>query len=135
MHSPHSVPRRGRQDHVKKADVLEAVRDGMADAVWRMIRSATSMPGADFYAALEDGVARGIAQLQNGKQTEEARRLLDQLAQAFAAEPHAVEFVRHAVERNANRLVNEHHDHCGIIAFDPPWLLRVSQEILRALKA
>ncbi len=60
--------------------------------------------------------------------------LLKQLEQAFAAEPHAAEFVRKTVLNNANRLVDDYHHHGGIMEFDPPWLLRVSREILRAMR-
>ena len=34
---------------VSKQELLDAIRDGVADAMWRMITNATSAPCADFY--------------------------------------------------------------------------------------
>jgi hypothetical protein len=45
---------------VKKAELLDAIREGVRAAMWDMITNATSMPCADFYATLEEGIAIGI---------------------------------------------------------------------------
>jgi hypothetical protein len=44
---------------VSKQELLNAIRDGVADAMWRMITNATDMPCADFYDFVKDGVAEG----------------------------------------------------------------------------
>ena len=51
---------------VSKQELLNAIRDGVADAVWRMITNATDMPCADFYDFVKDGVAEGIERLDLG---------------------------------------------------------------------
>lgn len=48
---------------VSKQELLNAIRDGVADAMWRMITNATDMPCADFYDFVKDGVAEGIRQI------------------------------------------------------------------------
>ena len=45
---------------ISKQELLDAIRDGVRDAMWRMITNATSMPCADFYATVKDGVEAGI---------------------------------------------------------------------------
>jgi hypothetical protein len=37
-----------------------AVREGVADAMWRMITNATDMPCADFFEMVRKGVAEGF---------------------------------------------------------------------------
>jgi hypothetical protein len=51
---------------VSKQELLNAIRDGVADAMWRMITNATDAPCADFYDFVKDGVAEGIARLDLG---------------------------------------------------------------------
>jgi hypothetical protein len=41
-------------------EILKAVRDGVADAMWRMMTNATSMPCADFYDSIKEGVEKAI---------------------------------------------------------------------------
>ena len=49
-----------------KEELAEAISEGVRRAFWQMITNATSMPCADFYAALEDGVARGMERYCDG---------------------------------------------------------------------
>ena len=51
---------------VSKQELLNAIRDGVADAMWRMITNATDVPCADFYDFVKDGVAQGIERLDLG---------------------------------------------------------------------
>jgi len=39
---------------------LEAVRQGVSDAIWRMICQGTNAPCADFYDAIKEGIKDGI---------------------------------------------------------------------------
>jgi hypothetical protein len=48
---------------VSKQEFLDAIRNGVADAVWQMITNATAAPCADFYDFVKDGVAEGIERL------------------------------------------------------------------------
>jgi hypothetical protein len=52
---------------ISKAELLEAIREGVADAMWRMITNATQAPCADFFASIEDGVAAGIDRVHHKK--------------------------------------------------------------------
>lgn len=45
---------------ISKEELLDAIREGVHDAVWRMITNATSMPCHDFYDMVKEGVAMGI---------------------------------------------------------------------------
>jgi hypothetical protein len=54
-----------RLPQVTKAELLGAIREGVHDAIWGMITNATMAPSADFYAAVEDGVAEGVRQASN----------------------------------------------------------------------
>jgi len=38
----------------------EAIRDGVADAMWRMMTNATDAPCADFYEHVKQGIAEGM---------------------------------------------------------------------------
>ena len=40
-------------------ELLDAIRAGVHDAVWAMITNATMAPCADFYDAVQEGVAEG----------------------------------------------------------------------------
>ena len=51
---------------MSKQELLNAIRDGVADAMWRMITNATDMPCADFYDSVKDGIAEGIQRLDLG---------------------------------------------------------------------
>jgi hypothetical protein len=46
---------------VSKQELLDAIRDGVSDAMWRMITNATSAPCADFYETVRDGVETAIS--------------------------------------------------------------------------
>jgi hypothetical protein len=43
--------------------LFDAIRQGVRDAMWQMITNATGMPCADFYQAIENGAAEGIARI------------------------------------------------------------------------
>lgn len=43
--------------------VYKAIREGVEDAMWRMIRSATDMPGDDFYYFVKEGVKEAIEKI------------------------------------------------------------------------
>jgi hypothetical protein len=45
--------------------LCEAVREGVAGAVWRVATNATDMPSADFFASIEEGAAEGVARLRD----------------------------------------------------------------------
>jgi hypothetical protein len=45
---------------ISKEELLDAIREGVHDAMWRMITGATSMPCHDFYATVKEGVAMGM---------------------------------------------------------------------------
>jgi hypothetical protein len=45
---------------ISKQELLEAIRAGVSDAMWRMVTNATDAPGADFYDAVKQGIAEGI---------------------------------------------------------------------------
>jgi hypothetical protein len=47
-----------------KEELKEAITEGIYRAFWDMIRLATDLPCADFYAAVEDGVARALTDLK-----------------------------------------------------------------------
>ena len=49
-------------------ELLGAIREGVHDAIWGMIANTTTAPCADFFAAVEDGVAAGIKQAQQKAQ-------------------------------------------------------------------
>jgi hypothetical protein len=38
----------------------EAIREGVADAMWKLMTSATDMPCSDFYDSIQVGVKQGI---------------------------------------------------------------------------
>jgi|688.fasta_scaffold1069653_1 hypothetical protein len=38
----------------------EAIREGVADAMWKLMTSATDMPCSDFYDSIQAGVKQGI---------------------------------------------------------------------------
>jgi len=44
--------------------LFDAVRQGVRDAMWQMITNATQAPCADFYEAIQDGTAEGIARVK-----------------------------------------------------------------------
>lgn len=44
--------------------MFDAIRQGTADAMWRLMNHATAMPCADFYAAVEDGCTAGIERVK-----------------------------------------------------------------------
>jgi hypothetical protein len=54
---------------ISKEELLGAIREGVHDAMWRMITNATQMPCADFFASVEDGVAAGIERAAEKKGT------------------------------------------------------------------
>jgi hypothetical protein len=41
--------------------LYEAIRQGMADAIWRVATNATQMPCADFYDTIKEGVEKAMA--------------------------------------------------------------------------
>lgn len=45
---------------VSKEELLGAIREGVHDAVWQMINNGTSMPCADFYDAVKEGVVKAM---------------------------------------------------------------------------
>jgi hypothetical protein len=72
-------PRFGREDivaavreDVRQAlelppDLLhEAIRQGVADAVWRLATSGTATPHADFFDAIKDGAREGVERFYGG---------------------------------------------------------------------
>jgi hypothetical protein len=57
-----------RLPRVSKAELLDAITEGVRAAMWNMITNATMAPCADFFAAVEDGVATGIERAQQKPQ-------------------------------------------------------------------
>jgi hypothetical protein len=51
--------------------LFEAIRAGVADALWRVATNATSMPCHDFYDMIKDGVADGMARVNAEKDAHE----------------------------------------------------------------
>ena len=43
--------------------VYQAIREGVAEGVWVLASSATSMPCRDFYGAIEDGIKAAMLDL------------------------------------------------------------------------
>jgi hypothetical protein len=43
--------------------VCDAIRKGVAEAIWRVATNATDMPCTDFYEAIKDGAAEGISKV------------------------------------------------------------------------
>jgi len=41
--------------------LLHAVRQGVADAIWRVATNATDMPCADFYETIKEGVSEAMS--------------------------------------------------------------------------
>jgi hypothetical protein len=46
---------------VSKRELLDAIRAGVADAMWRMMTDATDAPCADFYDMIKKGVEKGFS--------------------------------------------------------------------------
>ena len=46
--------------NVTKQELLDAIRGGIRDAMWDMIRSVTDTPGRDFYDTVREGVEKAI---------------------------------------------------------------------------
>lgn len=47
-------------DGIDEEKILDAIRKGVCDAMWRMITNATAMPGGDFFEMVKQGVEDGI---------------------------------------------------------------------------
>ena len=45
---------------VTKQELLDAVRNGVSDAMWQTITNATSMPCHDFFDTVKQGFAEGM---------------------------------------------------------------------------
>jgi hypothetical protein len=45
--------------------LFDAVRQGVRDAMWKLMTNATQMPCADFYEAIQEGTAEGIARVKS----------------------------------------------------------------------
>ena len=43
--------------------LYDAIRKGVADAIWRVATSGTDAPCADFYDFIKEGVREGVARL------------------------------------------------------------------------
>ena len=43
--------------------MFEAIRQGVADAIWRVATNATDAPCKDFYDTIKEGVTAGVARL------------------------------------------------------------------------
>lgn len=54
---------RGGQFDIPDELLYDAIRKGVADAIWRMATNATDMPCADFYDMIKEGVREGMARL------------------------------------------------------------------------
>jgi hypothetical protein len=52
---------------ISKAELLDAISRGVADAIWRVATNATQAPCADFFASIEDGVAIGVERFHKGE--------------------------------------------------------------------
>lgn len=52
---------------LSREDMMEAVALGVCRAIRSIVDDATPVPGHDFYAAIEDGVRRGMGQVAEGK--------------------------------------------------------------------
>ena len=53
---------------VTKQEMLDAIREGVHDAMWRMITNATDAPCKDFYATIGDAVERAMIKVGDVKQ-------------------------------------------------------------------
>ena len=51
---------------LSREDMMEAFSEGVRRGIWDIVTSATKMPGHDFYAAIEDGAARGMEEAAKG---------------------------------------------------------------------
>jgi hypothetical protein len=58
---------------VSKEELLGAIREGVRDALWRMITNATDMPCHDFYDTVKEGAAAGIKESAQGTACESGR--------------------------------------------------------------
>ena len=47
-------------DNVTSEQLLQAVRDGVCDAMWQMMTNATPMPCNDFYDTVKDGIKEAM---------------------------------------------------------------------------
>jgi len=56
-----------RLPQVSKQELLDAISEGVRAAMWDMITNATMAPCADFFDAVQDGVAAGIEKAQQGR--------------------------------------------------------------------
>ncbi len=48
---------------VTKKELLEAISDGVSDAMWRMIRNGTDMPCSDFFNTIGDAVKEAVVEV------------------------------------------------------------------------
>ena len=48
---------------ITKEEYLRAVQDGVAQAIWQVATNATTMPCADFYAHIKDGVSEAVSNM------------------------------------------------------------------------
>ena len=53
----------GMLSSVTAKDICDVLREGVAEAVWRIATNATDMPSSDFYDAIKEGAAAGVARV------------------------------------------------------------------------
>jgi hypothetical protein len=58
-----------RLPKLTKTELLDAIREGIADGLWRVATNATSMPCHDFYASIQDGVEAAVERVQRENPT------------------------------------------------------------------
>lgn len=52
---------------LEEHQIMQAIRDGVADAIWRIATNATDMPCADFYAAIAKGAEEGVVRMPDAE--------------------------------------------------------------------
>lgn len=57
------IASRGGRFDIPDELLYDAVRKGVADAIWRVANNATDMPCSDFYESIKQGARDGIARL------------------------------------------------------------------------
>lgn len=48
---------------VTAKDVFDAIREGVAHAIWRVATNATDMPTADFFDSVKEGMRDGVSRM------------------------------------------------------------------------
>ena len=52
---------------LSKRELLDAIREGVFDAMWAVATNRTMAPCTDFYDSIQDGVEAGIKAVHQGR--------------------------------------------------------------------